>query len=48
MPVPVRIATAWALLEAEMIMEESRRKALAIADKQKVKKASAKSKRNRS
>ncbi|MCO6489680.1 MAG: hypothetical protein J5I98_14790 [Phaeodactylibacter sp.] len=38
MPVPVRIATAWALLEAEMILEETRRKAQASPDNKKEKK----------
>lgn len=48
MPVPARIAIAWALLEAEMILEEARRKAQASPDNKKVKKASAKATRNRS
>ena len=48
MSVPVRIVTAWALLEAEMIMIKARRDVQASPDNNKVKNASAKSKSNRS
>lgn len=48
MPTPIRIATAWALLEAEIIMRKAKRKAQASPDDKKVNKAPAKTTRNRS